>query len=78
MAKRDILSIIFLGFVGYYLSSYLDFLGLQYITVGLERIILYLNPTIVLLISMLFLKKKIHTQQWLALLLSYAGVIIVF
>ena len=78
MAKRDILSIIFLGFVGYYLSSYLDFLGLQYITVGLERIILYLNPTIVLLISMLFLKKKIHTQQWLALLLAYAGVIIVF
>jgi drug/metabolite transporter (DMT)-like permease len=78
MAKQDILSIIFLGFVGYYLSSYLDFLGLQYITVGLERIILYLNPTIVLLISMLFLKKKIHKQQWLALLLAYAGVTIVF
>ncbi len=73
ISHQDKHTIVFLGFVGYYLSSYLDFLGLQYITVGLERIILYLNPTIVLLISMFFLKKKIHAQQWLALILAYAS-----
>ena len=78
ISNKDKLTIVFLGFVGYYLSSYLDFLGLQYITVGLERIILYLNPTIVLFISMFFLKKKIHAQQWLALILAYTGVIVVF
>lgn len=76
--SKEILTIIFLGFIGYYLSSYLDFLGLQYISVGLERIILYLNPTIVLLISLIFLKKKIMIKQWIAMALAYAGVILVF
>ncbi len=48
----------FLGFLGYFLSSYIDFLGLQYISVGLERIVLYLTPTIVLLISYFVLKNQ--------------------
>ena len=78
LTRQDILTVIFLGFVGYYLSSYLDFLGLQYITVGLERIILYLNPTIVLLISLVFLKKTIVPKQWVAMGFAYAGVILVF
>ena len=52
----DIGKVIGLGFIGYFLSSYLDFLGLQYISVGLERIVLYLTPTIVLLISYFFFK----------------------
>ena len=47
----DRFKLFFLGFLGYFLSSYIDFLGLQYISVGLERIVLYLTPTIVLLIS---------------------------
>ena len=47
-----------LGFTGYYLSSLLDFQGLQYINVTLERLILYLNPTLVLLISLVLLKKR--------------------
>ena len=49
----------FLGFLGYFFSSYIDFLGLQYISVGLERIVLYLTPTIVLLISYFALNKNI-------------------
>ena len=57
----------FLGFLGYFLSSYIDFLGLQYISVGLERIVLYLTPTIVLLISYFVLKKPISKLQWYAL-----------
>lgn len=67
-----------LGFVGYYLSSYLDFLGLQYISVGLERIILYLNPTLVLVISALALRKRIDSRQWLVMGIAYAGVALVF
>ena len=50
LTRRDVIDIVGLGFVGYYLSSYLDFLGLQYITASLERLILYLNPTLVLLV----------------------------
>ena len=68
----------FLGFLGYFLSSYIDFLGLQYISVGLERIVLYLTPTIVLLISYFVLKKPISRLQWYALAVGYIGVFIVF
>ena len=68
----------FLGFLGYFLSSYIDFLGLQYISVGLERIVLYLTPTIVLLISYFVLKKPVSRLQWYALVVGYIGVFIVF
>ena len=74
----DQVKIFFLGFMGYFFSSYLDFLGLQYISVGLERIILYLTPTIVLLISYFVLNKSISRLQWYALLVGYVGVIVVF
>ena len=67
-----------LGFLGYFLSSYFDFLGLQYISVGLERIVLYLTPTVVLLISYFVLKKSITRLQWYALIVGYLGVFIVF
>ena len=67
-----------LGFLGYFLSSYLDFLGLQYISVGLERIVLYLTPTIVLVISYFILQKPISRMQWYALVVGYLGVTVVF
>lgn len=67
-----------LGLVGYYLSSYLDFLGLQYISVGLERLILFLTPTFVLLITSTFFKRRISRIEWLALALSYCGIVLVF
>ncbi|MBU3567142.1 DMT family transporter [Polynucleobacter alcilacus] len=67
-----------LGFLGYFFSSYIDFLGLQYISVGLERIVLYLTPTIVLLISYFVLHKPISRLQWYALVVGYLGVFIVF
>lgn len=74
----DRAKIFFLGFLGYFLSSYIDFLGLQYISVGLERIILYLTPTIVLLISYFALNKAISKMQWYALVVGYLGVFVVF
>ncbi len=74
----DRVKLFFLGFLGYFLSSYIDFLGLQYISVGLERIVLYLTPTIVLVISYFVLKKPISRLQWWSLLVGYIGVFIVF
>ncbi len=74
----DAWKILALGLTGYYAASYLDFLGLKYISAGLERVILYLNPTIVLLISVFWLKKKIGAREYAALFTSYCGVFIVF
>lgn len=67
-----------LGLVGYYLSSFLDFLGLQYISVGLERLILFLTPSFVLLITALFFRRRIGKVEWMALGLSYCGIVFVF
>lgn len=67
-----------LGLVGYYLSSFLDFLGLQYISAGLERLILFLTPTFVLAITALVFKRPIGARQWTALALSYCGIVLVF
>lgn len=78
LTRRDAVLVVTLGFIGYYLSSYLDFLGLQYITAGLERLILFLSPTFVLLISALYLKRRITAAQWLAMGLSYLGVLLAF
>ena len=78
LSRPDQLKLFFLGFLGYFFSSYLDFIGLQYISVGLERIVLYLTPTIVLLISYFVLHKAISRLQWYALVVGYLGVFIVF
>ena len=78
LTRRDVFDIVGLGFVGYYLSSYLDFLGLQYITASLERLILYLNPTLVVLLGWAFYKKPIHPLRMLAMTVSYSGVMLVF
>ncbi|QNB01193.1 DMT family transporter [Massilia sp. Se16.2.3] len=67
-----------LGLLGYYLSSTLDFLGLQYVSVGLERLILFLTPTFVLAITALFLRRRIAPAEWCALALSYCGIALVF
>lgn len=67
-----------LGFCGYYLASTLDFLGLQYISASLERAILYLNPSIVLLLSVVLLGQRLRLAQLGAMLLSYGGVAVVF
>ncbi len=66
--------IFLLGLIGYYLSSLLDFIGLQYITAGLERLILFVYPTIVVIISALFFGKRIAKEAMIALLLSYVGI----
>ncbi len=69
-----VFKVIGLGIVGYYLASYFDFAGLEHIPASLERVILYLYPTIVLLISTFYLNKKISIHQWIAIGFCYAGV----
>jgi drug/metabolite transporter (DMT)-like permease len=76
--RRDWLGILGLGFCGYYLASFLDFLGLQYISASLERLILYLNPTLVLALGVVLFKKKVGVRQLAAIAVSYAGVLLVF
>ena len=78
LARGDWLLLAGLGFSGYYLASFLDFSGLQYIGANLERLILYLNPTIVLAMSVLAFHAHVKPRQWLALIVSYLGVFVVF
>lgn len=66
------------GCLGYYLSSLLDFLGLQYVSAGIERLILFIYPTLVLLMSALIFKEKIRSRQWLAVGVTYAGLLLAF
>jgi drug/metabolite transporter (DMT)-like permease len=75
---RDIRTILGLGFCGYYLASFLDFAGLRYISASLERLILYLNPTLVLGLGAFLFRKKVTRSQILALAVSYLGVLCVF
>ena len=74
IARRDAWILIGLGFIGYYLSSLLDFLGLQYITASLERLVLFLYPTIVVVLSAMFLAQPITRRAVAALVLSYGGI----
>jgi drug/metabolite transporter (DMT)-like permease len=78
LSSRDRWRIVALGLVGYYLSSYLDFLGLQHISVGLERLILFLTPTFVLLANVVIFKRHIGKMEWAALALAYCGIVLVF
>jgi drug/metabolite transporter (DMT)-like permease len=78
LGARDRAAVLGLGFCGYYLSSFLDFAGLQYISASFERLILYLNPTLVLLLGLLIFKRRVSTRQWVAMGLSYLGVLLVF
>src|ERR1700693_3238205 len=68
---RDARAVAGLGFCGYYLSSFLDFAGLRYISASLERLILYLNPTLVLGLGILLFKRKVSRRQVAALAMSY-------
>ena len=78
LTRNDWLGILGLGFTGYYLASFLDFAGLAYISAALERLILYLNPTLVLLLGWFLYKKRMSSRQVWAMALSYAGILLVF
>lgn len=78
LGMHDRLQVLALGLIGYYLSSFLDFLGLQYISAGLERLILFLYPTMTVILSALVYKRAIGSKVLAAMALCYAGIILVF
>jgi len=77
IARRDWLGIVGLGFLGYYLASLLDFLGLQYVPAGLGRLIMFLYPTLVVILSAIFLGKPATRREFTALAITYAGIALV-
>ncbi|MBK6293006.1 MAG: DMT family transporter [Rhodoferax sp.] len=78
LARRDWLGVLGLGVTGYYLASFLDFAGLAFISASLERLILYLNPTLVLLLGWLLYKRPVGRFQAWGMGISYLGVVLVF
>lgn len=78
LSRHDWLGVLGLGFSGYYMASFLDFWGLQFISASLERLILYLNPTLVLVLGWLLFGRRINHLQGVAMAVSYAGVLLVF
>ena len=78
LTRKEVWQIIGLGLLSYYVSSLFDFMGLQYISAGLERLILYVYPTLVLLILAFVKHKKIQTLEKTALAVAYVGMLLVF
>jgi drug/metabolite transporter (DMT)-like permease len=74
MTRRQWFWVIVLGLLGYYVSSFLDFVGLQYISAGLERLILFLYPSFAVLINAIVFHQRISKLQYAALALSYTGI----
>ena len=75
--RRDLAAVGFLGFLGYYFSSFADFLGLQYVSAGIGRLILFMYPTIVVLLSAMFLRRRPARRELAALAITYCGVALV-
>lgn len=78
MNSKEWTAVILLGLFGYYLSSLFDFIGLQYISAGLERLILFLYPSFAVLINAFVFKQKIKRNEVLALVLTYSGIAIAY
>jgi drug/metabolite transporter (DMT)-like permease len=76
--KSQWIKIAIIGCLGYYVSSLLDFLGLQYVSAGIERLILFIYPTLVLLISAIVFKTRVNIYQWLAIIITYGGLLLAF
>jgi len=78
LQRKDYLQVLFFGIIGYYLASYFDFKGLVYIKASLERLILFIYPTLVILISYVFLNKEITRTQIFGVVITYLGICLVF
>ena len=78
LSRKDWLGVLGLGVTGYYLASFLDFAGLAYISASLERLILYLNPTLVVVLGWVLYRRGIHWGQAVGMVISYGGVVLVF
>ena len=78
LTRRELIGVAGLGVLSYYLASFLDFLGLQYISAGLGRLLQFTYPTVVVMLSAFLLGKRITRRDIAALVLTYAGLVLVF
>jgi len=78
LSRKEVLHIFLLGLSGFYLASLFDFIGLTYITASLERLILFIYPTLVVIFSAILKKKPITRVQYIALLFTYLGLFYAF
>lgn len=72
------IQIAMVGCLGYYVSSLLDFEGLKYVSAGIERLILFVYPTFVLIINSFWMRKKVRPIEWIAVAVTYAGLVVAF
>jgi drug/metabolite transporter (DMT)-like permease len=77
MRRADLAMLVSLGFIGYYLSSFLSFLGLVYVPASVERLLLYLTPTLVVLMSALVFRQRVRRHHVYALTMTYSGIMLV-
>ncbi len=75
---RERMQVLALGLIGFYCSSFLDMVGLQYISAGLERLILFLYPTMTVLLSAMIYRVAIGKRTYIAMAVCYAGIVLVF
>lgn len=78
LSNKDWCYLVFLGIIGYYFASYLDFVGLQYITASLERLVLFIYPTITTILVAIYFKRKISIYKAIAIVVSYIGIAVAF
>jgi len=76
--KKDWILLVYLGIIGYYFASFLDLWGLEFISAGMERLILFVYPTITTILIAITFKRKISLNTWIAILLTYLGISIAF
>lgn len=76
--RQHYIGLVMAGVVGYYGASIFDFWGMEYISASLERLILFMYPTLTVILSALFLRQKIRPSTWLAIMISYTGMAFVF
>jgi drug/metabolite transporter (DMT)-like permease len=77
-SKKEWLTLVFLGIIGYYFASFLDFSGLQYITASLERLVLFIYPTITTILVAIHFKRKISNYKIIAIIFTYIGIGVAF
>jgi drug/metabolite transporter (DMT)-like permease len=75
---KDIILVFGISMLGYYISSLCDFIGLLYVEASIERLILFLYPTFVIIISAIFLKKNINIYQIISIVIAYSGLLLAF
>lgn len=78
LSWKDRRTLLVLGLIGYYLSSYFNFLGLQHVTAALERLLLFVHPTFVVILSAMLFGRRITRRDVVAIVLCYMGIIVVF